>query len=126
MTRTTFTEAEQELVRAAIVRLRARVMALSVAMLGGTGLSLATLWLLIRGGPDTGQHLGLLANYFPGYAVTWWGVGVGFVEEHRPVLCAQKSVQMRCAIGWRRGHHRLVSIRGGWSRLKRHVKALTA
>ena len=67
---------EWELVRPAIARLRASVMAVVFALVGGTGLFLATVWLVVRGGPNVGVHLGLLANYFPGYSVTWtaWGV----------------------------------------------------
>ncbi len=67
------TGAEERVLRDAVAALRARVMALVLAMVGGTGFSLATLWLVIRGGENVGQHLGLLRHYFPGYAVTWWG-----------------------------------------------------
>jgi len=69
---------ERELVRAAIVRLRARVMALVFGWVGGCGLFVATAWLLLRGGPNVGQHLSLLRNYFPGYSVTWPGTLLGF------------------------------------------------
>ena len=78
MTQPPLEGAERELIRAAIVRLRARMMALVFGMVGGVGLLVATLWLTIRGGPTVGQHLGLLANYFPGYEVTWTGGLVGF------------------------------------------------
>ncbi len=78
MTQSPLGDAERELIRAAIVRLRARMMALVFGMVGGVGLLVATLWLVIRGGPTVGQHLGLLANYFPGYEVTWTGGLVGF------------------------------------------------
>jgi len=47
--------------------------------MGGTGLFVATAWLLVRGGENVGQHLSLLNNYFPGYAVTWPGALLGFV-----------------------------------------------
>ena len=47
-------------------------------MLGG-GLFLATIILVVKGGPNVGQHLQLLANYFPGYQVTVLGSFVGFV-----------------------------------------------
>jgi hypothetical protein len=73
------TDLERELLHAAIVRMRARIMAVVFGMLGGTGLCLATVWLLLRGGPNVGQHLNLLGNYFPGYAVTWPGAVLGFV-----------------------------------------------
>jgi hypothetical protein len=69
---------ETELIETAIVRLRSRVMATVFAMVGGTGLFLATAWLLLRGGPSVGLHLGLLSNYFPGYSVTWPGSLIGF------------------------------------------------
>ena len=78
MTQSPLGEAERELIRAAIVRLRARTMALVFGMVGGASLLVATLWLVVRGGPTVGPHLGLLANYFPGYEVTWTGGLVGF------------------------------------------------
>jgi hypothetical protein len=69
---------ERQLLEAAVVRLRSRVMALVFAMVGGSGLFVATVWLLLRGGHNVGMHLGLLENYFPGYDVTWSGSLVGF------------------------------------------------
>ena len=78
MTQSPLGDAERELIQAAIVRLRARLMALVFGMVGGVGLLVATLWLAIRGGPTVGQHLGLLANYFPGYEVTLTCGLVGF------------------------------------------------
>ncbi|HEY8119755.1 MAG TPA: hypothetical protein VII78_00425 [Myxococcota bacterium] len=58
--------------------MRARIMATVFGMLGGTSVFVATAWLLIRGGDNVGQHLGLLRHYFPGYSVTWLGAFVGF------------------------------------------------
>lgn len=72
-------EREQELLDAAIVRLRARVMAVVFGWVGGCGLFVATAWLLLRGGPNVGQHLSLLRNYFPGYSVSWPGALLGFL-----------------------------------------------
>jgi hypothetical protein len=69
---------EQELIRTATVRLRSRVMAMVFGMVGGTGLFVATVWLVAQGGSDVGLHLGLLNNFFPGYSVTWFGAFVGF------------------------------------------------
>jgi hypothetical protein len=69
---------EKELVRSAVLRIRARAMALVFAMAGGLGLFVATIWLVIRGGPNVGQHLALLRSYFPGFEVTWAGSLVGF------------------------------------------------
>lgn len=69
---------EQELIHTAIVRLRARVMAMVFGMVSGTGLFLATVTLLARRGDDVGPHLALLNNFFPGYTVTWPGAFIGF------------------------------------------------
>ncbi len=69
---------DEELIRAAVVRLRARILALVFGLVGGTGIMVATASLLIRGGQNVGQNLRLLSNYFPGYDVTWPGVFIGF------------------------------------------------
>ncbi len=49
------------------------------ALLLGGGLFIATLILVVRGGPYQGAHLQLLSVYFPGYRVTLAGSFVGFV-----------------------------------------------
>ena len=71
--------AEWKELRAAVARLRAGVMAVVFGMTGGALLFLATVWLVIRGGPNVGKHLRLLSNYFPGYTVTWGGAVMGFL-----------------------------------------------
>lgn len=73
------TSRDVELIAAAVARLRAGIMALVFAFCGGLGLFLATVWLLVRGGPNVGEHLGLLSNYFPGYRVSWAGSLLGLV-----------------------------------------------
>jgi len=73
------TPEERELIRTALLRMRARSTAVVFAMVGGAGILVATWWLVIRGGPRVGPHLSLLANYFPGYTVTWAGGLLGFV-----------------------------------------------
>ena len=70
--------AERDLIRHAVVRMRARIMAIVFGMVGGSGVFLATAWLLVQGGHNVGAHLGLLRNYFPGYTVTWGGAFIGF------------------------------------------------
>jgi hypothetical protein len=67
-----------ELLHATAARLRASVMAVVFGLMGGTGLFVATLWLVVRGGETVGPHLGLLGQYFPGYTVTWAGCFIGF------------------------------------------------
>jgi hypothetical protein len=63
----------------AIRRLNARAWGISVGLICGLGLFLATNLLSLRGGPNVGQRLGLLRAYFPGYSVTFVGSLVGFV-----------------------------------------------
>jgi hypothetical protein len=73
------TDQEWNEIRPVIVRLRASMVAVATSMLGGFGLLLSTVWLVQRGGPNVGQHLSLLSNYFPGYTVSWGGAVIGFV-----------------------------------------------
>ncbi len=69
---------EEELLRRAIARLRAGILAIVFGLVSGTSLMVATLWLVIRGGSLVGLHLNLLSNYFPGYRVSWFGSVIGF------------------------------------------------
>lgn len=79
MTDMPVTPEERALIRAAVARLRAGILAVVFAMMTGVGLFLATAWLLIKGGPNVGQTLGLLGNYLPGYSVTWAGSVIGLL-----------------------------------------------
>ena len=78
MTASEIEQLEQDLIQTVTVRLRSRVMAMVFGMLGGTGLFVATVWLVVRRGLKVGLHLNLLSNYFPGYSVTWPGAFIGF------------------------------------------------
>ncbi len=51
-------------------------LAVAVGLVSALLFSLVTAWLVIKGGPVVGPHLGLLANYFPGYTVTLKGAFV--------------------------------------------------
>lgn len=62
----------------AILRLNSKAWGIAVGMLLGTGLFLATIILVAKGGPNVGQHLQLLSAYFPGYRVTILGSFIGF------------------------------------------------
>lgn len=103
MTAQTLDEHEAQLIQRAVARLRASVMAVVFGMVGGTGLFLATVWLLLRGGQMVGLHLGLLSNYFPGYSVTWGGSILGFVY----------GALAGAAIGWSMAwiYNRVVDLR---------------
>ena len=63
----------------ALVRIRTEVLAVVCSVMGGVGLFVMTAWLVIKDGPQVGQHLQLLSIYFIGYSVTWWGSVVGLV-----------------------------------------------
>jgi hypothetical protein len=72
---------EWKAIDAAIARLRASIMAVVFGLLGGTGLFVATMWLVIQGpvgGHPVGGTLSLLNHYFPGYEVTFGGAFLGF------------------------------------------------
>lgn len=69
---------ERALVARTIARLRAGIVAIVTGMVTGAALFAATLWLVLQGGPNVGQHLRLLRAYYPGYTVTWSGSLVGF------------------------------------------------
>ncbi len=61
-----------------VVRLNSITTGIALGILGGLGMFVATLWLVLKGGPTVGPHLTLLANYFPGYRVTFFGSFIGF------------------------------------------------
>ena len=67
----------REEISQAVARIRAGVLALVGALIGGLGLFIMTAWLVIKDGPQAGRHLQLLSNYFVGYSVTWTGSIVG-------------------------------------------------
>ena len=69
----------EQAVQATLLRLNARAWGISFGLVLGGGLFLATVILVLRGGPQVGQHLGMLSAFFPGYRVTWPGAFIGFV-----------------------------------------------
>lgn len=73
------TASNSSTVQASLMRLNARAWGISAGMLLGGGLFLATILLVLRGGPNVGQHLSLLRVFFPGYSVTWLGAFIGFI-----------------------------------------------
>jgi hypothetical protein len=62
----------------AVILLNAKLLGIVLGFLSGVGLFLATNFLVLKGGPHVGAHLGLLANFFPGYRVTFLGSIIGF------------------------------------------------
>jgi hypothetical protein len=72
-------EGEERQIEAAIRRLNERAWGISIGLLLGGGLLLATLILILKGGQDVGAHLNLLGNFLPGYRVTVLGSFVGLI-----------------------------------------------
>ena len=70
---------EDETLRTALLRLNARAWGIGMGLLLGGALFLATNLLVVRGGQNVGQHLGLLSVYLPGYSVSFVGSLIGFV-----------------------------------------------
>ena len=70
---------EDQLIERVVIRLNATLTGVVSGILCGLGILLATLWLVIKGGPQTGAHLMLLSQYFPGYTVTVLGSFLGFL-----------------------------------------------
>lgn len=66
-------------VQRSVIALNARAWGIAFGLVLGGGLLLATLFLVVKSGPNPGQHLRLLSVFFPGYSVTVVGALVGFV-----------------------------------------------
>jgi hypothetical protein len=64
--------------RTRILRLDAALAGITTGLAAGIGLFVATNWLLLKGGDPIGPHLGLLAQFLPGYRVTFLGSLIGF------------------------------------------------
>jgi len=62
-----------------VIRFNLVAVSVAIGAMCGIILWLATVALLLRGGPNVGLHLSLLAVFFPGYSVTWVGAWIGLV-----------------------------------------------
>ncbi len=58
--------------------LNTKIIALSVGLVWGVMIFIATNWLVLKGGDPVGPHLRLLGQFFWGYKVTFAGSLVGF------------------------------------------------
>ena len=67
---------EKELVQE-VIRLSRNVLGLTLGILGGGGMFLATNILVLKGGTRIGPHLQLLNQFFPGYRVSFFGSLIG-------------------------------------------------
>src|SRR5687767_7645649 len=62
-----------------VIVLERAVLGITLGIITGLALFVATLWLVMKGGDTVGPHLQLLNQFFPGFAVTVRGSFVGFV-----------------------------------------------
>ncbi|PYL55227.1 MAG: hypothetical protein DMF29_03495 [Verrucomicrobia bacterium] len=62
-----------------VIRVNRNVLGLTLGILFGFGLFLATNILVLKGGPHVGANLQLLNQFFPGYRVTFTGSFLGLV-----------------------------------------------
>ena len=61
-----------------VMRLEALIQGLVLGFMTGAAIMVATLVLVMRGGRVVGPHLGLLAQFLPGYHVSVIGSLIGF------------------------------------------------
>jgi len=71
-------EPEEEQLEHAVILLNEKLLGIVLGFLAGAGLFLMTNFLVLKGGPHVGAHLGMLSNFFPGYRVTFLGSMIGF------------------------------------------------
>ena len=65
-------------VRGYLVRINGRAWGVTLGVLFGLVLFVATNLLVLQGGADMGKHLSLLHHYLPGFEVTFVGSLLGF------------------------------------------------
>ena len=61
-----------------VLWLNVKILGLSLGLLFGLVIFIATNWLVIKGGKVVGPHLQLLSQYFIGYRVSFLGSFIGF------------------------------------------------
>jgi hypothetical protein len=65
--------------RVPCVRLRPNAQGFALGTVLALGIFVATNWLVIKGGEVVGPNLELLAQFFVGYSVSFWGSIIGAV-----------------------------------------------
>ena len=61
-----------------VLWLNTKILGLSLGLLFGLAIFIATNWLVLKGGKVVGPHLQLLSQYFIGYRVSFFGSLIGF------------------------------------------------
>jgi hypothetical protein len=104
------TESVREVFAYVFAKVEPVAMGISIGLTAGILLFLATIVLVIRGGPVVGPNLGLLSHYLPGYSVTalgsvlglLYGFGLGFVVGWGTALLRNMLVLFDVAVLRRR------------------------
>ena len=68
----------EDVVLTRLLRLNATIHGVVIGLMVGLAIFIATNWLVLKGGPVVGPHVGLLSQFFIGYRVTFLGSFVGF------------------------------------------------
>jgi hypothetical protein len=76
---TQLTAQESRAIERARVQMTGQAWGISFGLTAALGIFVATMVLVLKGGPNVGQNLGLLAQYLPGYRVTFPGAFIGFI-----------------------------------------------
>lgn len=61
-----------------VLWLHSGVLGLTLGLLCGLAIFIATNWLVLKGGDQVGSHLQLLSQFFIGYRVSFFGSLIGF------------------------------------------------
>lgn len=68
---------DEDVLLRAVLRLNGNLLGLVLGTFAAALIFVATIFLVLKGGPIVGPHLGLLANVFIGYSVTLGGSFIG-------------------------------------------------
>ena len=68
---------DEDVLLRAVLRLNGNLLGLVLGTFAAALIFVATIFLVVKGGPIVGPHLGLLANVFIGYSVTVAGSFIG-------------------------------------------------
>jgi len=77
-TKNKITTTNEERLFSHVLLLNAKILGLSLGLLFGIGMFIATNWLVLKDGKVIGPHLQLLSRYFIGYRVSFFGSFIGF------------------------------------------------
>lgn len=88
---------------ASLARANAMCFAIVFGLVAGAGLWIATVFLVIKGGPNPGNTLRVLAYAFPGYSVSiggafigmLWAIALGFVVSLLPAWIYYRGVLLQ-------------------------------